>query len=149
MTDKAYDPKSAIRATRQAFKEALGKPSPAENAMADVVDQKGNAYIVRQKPETLCFFLLEWLSGALKTMPEDMKGIASSAQALRAIRRPDGGIYLGLYSGGQVGDDVVVYGDPLMEHDQVIRAVHAFRLFHARQAANIEQPTGRPKLVVS
>ena len=127
-----YDPKDALRSVRKALKQ--------EDAEPQLPTVSAGGYRVKARPETVCFFLLEWLSGALEKMSDDFQDIPTSATALKTHERPDGGVYIGSFSGTREpsGDDVVVFGDVLMEREEAIRCVHAFRRFHA------EQHAGRP-----
>ena len=144
-----YDPASAIKNVWAGLKQTEPKP------IGGLTDASGEVYSVKQRPETLAFFLLEWVSGASK-MPPDIDALLSQvhrdqpmvagkspvASALRMHSRPDGGTYLGTYTSGHYGDDVVVYGDPLMEQQQIVQTVHAFRRFHAEQEAGMPVRTG-------
>lgn len=131
-----YDPKSAAWALARHMKQR--QQATAENPsslLPQLVDESGTAF--KKAPDSVVFFLLEWLGGGLK-LPEDFATVGTSAKALKEHTRPDGGVYLGAFDLKDAeGSTVIVFGDPLMDEPHAIQLTHAFRKHHAEQAAKL------------
>lgn len=119
---RPYDPKSALRLVKDAMRS---KPTVEVKGLLKA-DGKP-VYEAAKRADTLCVLLLGFVHGTA-VLPDDFDTVERSAKGLKAHVRPDGGVYLGAF---QTPHDpagvVVVYGDPLMEMQDAIRASLVFR----------------------
>lgn len=121
-----YDPRSALNVIRGAIKEnertRVRIPKGGE-----VLTAKGDAYKPVKRPETLCFWLKDFVAKATG-MPADFADVLRTSAGLKDHTRPDGGVFHGLFEyPHDASSTVVVFGDPLMEMPEAIRMSLLFR----------------------
>lgn len=113
-----YDPKSALK---------ILKKNNAMPARKPVGPHVPDPYQMKARPQPLCFPLAAFLDKA-QSLPDDIKALPTSSKALKGHRRPDGGIFIGLFElPDQPASGIVVFGDPLMSRDNAIAVSIHFR----------------------